>query len=247
MKKILLSVWIISMVAVTVYAQNLSLSNAGGAIAPNATLIQTGTYDSVGLATSLNVKNTGTERIGVLCKKTELTMLNSTEISMCWAGQCYGPEVYISPEDQQIGAGETNTQFVAHYNQVEFNHLPAGESVVRWVFYDRGNVNDSVSVTVRYITYGLGVGEQITADGMLSNIYPNPASGNAGLSYTVPSGMQGMIRFRNILGESVKTIILPPGTDKLTIDTREFSDGIYFYSLVVDGKVTRTKKLIVRH
>ncbi len=247
MKKLLSAVFLLTMITFYGYSQSLSLSNRQGPVENNSILIQAGTPDSVELITYLNVKNISSSSLSVLCKKTELTLLDSTEVTMCWAGGCYSSGTFISPNDQPIAVGETNTEFIGHYGQTAFHPLTSGESVVRWVFFSRSNANDSVSVTIKYTSYPLGIGESIANRGMLSDGYPNPASGQAGFNYSVPVGSQGTLLIRDILGTILQKQILPAASGKITISTLNMSDGIYFASLLVDGKITLTKKLIVQH
>ncbi|MCX6304944.1 MAG: T9SS type A sorting domain-containing protein [Bacteroidetes bacterium] len=247
MKRLLLSFCLFSIVLVYGYSQSLSISNIHGTIAPNAIMIQEGSPDSAELITYFNVTNTSGSSVDVLCKKVELTMLDSTEITMCWAGGCYPASTNISPYSQAIGAGLTNNEFVGHYTQIAFHHFKPGESVVRWVFYDRSNVNDSASVTVKYTSYPLGVDETAARQSSLSNVYPNPASANATCSYSIPAGSQGTILVRDLLGSTMQTLSPATASGKVTIDAINLNDGIYFCSLLVDGKISQTKKLIVKH
>jgi hypothetical protein len=246
MKRLLLSLILLSATGLSVYAQSLELSNTQGVIPPNSIIVQEGTPDSVELITYMHVKNIGSKTIDVLCKKSELSMLDSTEITMCWAGGCYPPFVNISPNAQTITAGQTITDFVGHYTQSAFQHFKPGESVVRWVFYDKSNVNDSMSVTIKYTSYPLGVDEAKASQGALSNAYPNPASAHASFSYSIPAGAIGSIIIRNLVGSTVYTEQLRSANGKVSISTENLSDGIYFYSLLIDGRVSQTKKLIVK-
>jgi hypothetical protein len=247
MKKILLSVCLLSFAAIYGFSQSLSLSNASGPIVANSVVVQAGTPDSVELITYFNVKNTSGAAMDVMCKKVEFNMLDSTEITMCWGGGCYPSNTYISPNPSTIGAGETNTEFVGHYSQIAFQHLKVGESVVRWVFYNRSNENDSVSVTVKYTSYPLGIDESIASQGTLSGFYPNPASVVANCNYSVPAGSRGTLVVRDILGTSILTQDLEGSKGKATIRTENLNGGIYFCTLLVDGKISQTKKLIVKH
>ena len=247
MKKLLLSVYFISVVAFFGYSQNLTLSDSHGSILANNTIIQAGTPDSVELITYLNVKNTGSSTMNVLCKKVQLNMIDSTEITMCWAGSCYPATTFVSPNAQAIEAGQTNTEFIAHYTQIAYSHFKSGESVVRWVFFNRSNVNDSVSVTIKYTTFPLGIEEANTREAMISNAYPNPANATASFNYAIPAGSQGTIVIRNLIGSTVQTVQVPSVAGKMTVNTTILSDGIYFYSLMLDGKISQTKKLVVKH
>jgi hypothetical protein len=166
---------------------------------------------------------------------------------MCWAGGCYGSGTMVSPNDQPIPAGQINTEFSGHYTQVAFSHFKPGESVIRWTFYDKGNVNDSTSVTVKYTTYPLGISESDAFHATLSNIYPNPATTQASCSYSIPAGSNGTIVVRNLLGSTVMTQVLSANSGKASINTMDMNDGIYFCSLLVDGKTVESRKMIVRH
>ena len=247
MKKILLSVFLLSLVAFYSYSQTILLSNHNGSIAPNAIIVQAGSPDSTELITYLNVQNTSGSSINVFCKKVELSMLDSCEMTMCWAGNCYPASTNTSPYAQAISPGQVITEFVGHYTQTAFHHFTPGESVIRWVFYDRALPDDSASVTIKYTSYPLGIEEMNTRAAMLSNVYPNPAANTASCSYSLPAGSQGTIVLRDVLGTSVQTMPLQVTAGKVALNASALSDGIYFCSLMVDGKISQTKKLIVKH
>jgi len=247
MKKLFLLVYLLSIAAFYGYSQSLSLSNLQGPIVANSTIIQAGTPDSTELITYMNVKNTGTSTLNVFCKKVHVTMMDSVEVTMCWAGACYPSFVNVSPNSKPIDAGQIITDFVGHYSCMTSHGFKSGESIVRWVFYDGANTNDSVSVTVKYTSFPLGVDDKIIHQGILSNIYPNPADATVSFSYAVPSGSQGTIVIRNLVGSMVQTEQVSDGSGKMTLNTASLNDGIYFCSLVLDGKISQTKKLVIKH
>ena len=119
---------------------------------------------------------------------------------------------------------------------------------MRWVFfYDSGSLHDSACVTIKYTSYPVGVRETISSQGFLSSVFPNPADAKTCFTYSVPSGLQRMIIIRNLIGATMQTEQLSSDAGKLTISTANLNDGIYFCSLMVDGKIIQTKKLIVKH
>jgi hypothetical protein len=247
MKSRLLYLILLSGITLSALAQSLELSNKNGVITRNSTIIQMGSPDSAELVTYLHVKNIGVKLINVLCKKSQLVMLDSTETTMCWAGSCYPANVNISPNAQPIAAGETITDFDGRYVQIAFQPFKPGESLVRWVFYDEANINDSNSVTVKYTSYPLGIENEAARQTMLSTAYPNPAGPSASFNYVIPSGSVGKFILRNMLGATMQTEQLSSESGKFTIITANLSEGIYFYSLVVDSKISQTKKLVVKH
>jgi hypothetical protein len=248
MKSLLLSVLFLSAIALSVVAQSFELSNVHGVIPANSEMIQVGSPDSSYLDTYIHVKNISAGEMHVKCKKSQLSMLDSTEMTMCWAGACYPSSVHISPTAQIIAAGATYTEFSGHYSATNATyHFTSGESVIRWVFYNEANVNDSTSVLIKYISYPLGTGEETVRQTSLASAYPNPAGASATIGYSVPSGSDASIVVRNLLGATIHSEQLTTETGKFIFNTANLGDGIYFYSLLVDGKLSQTKKLIVKH
>ena len=238
-----------SAVLMSGYSQSIVLSNIHGVLEHNANLIQVGTHDSSELLTFFNVKNVSNHSISVFCKKVQVSMMDSTEIYMCWAGGCYQSTTFVSPNAAPIAGNETNFEFVGHYRWLGTSQFgfKSGESVLRWVFFVDGNANDSASVTIKYSTYPLGVEETNIPQYFLSNVYPNPADAFAGISYSFPKSSQGKIILRNLLGTTVQTQQLFSVAGRMTLNTANLSSGIYFCSLMVDGKITQTQKLIIKH
>ena len=104
-----------------------------------------------------------------------------------------------------------------------------------------------VSVTIKYTTFPVGIEDANMHQTVLSNAYPNPAGANAGFSYSMSTGSQGAILVRDILGAPLQRIQLQAASGKVTLNTTNLGDGVYFYSLSTDGKTDNTKKLIIRH
>lgn len=83
---------------------------------------------------------------------------------------------------------------------------------------------------------------------VVSNIYPNPASEAAEVDYQLLTTVgEVKLILLNVLGAPVAEYELDRGSNKVHINTRDFSTGWYFYQLSLDGKKVATKKLLVRH
>ena len=82
----------------------------------------------------------------------------------------------------------------------------------------------------------------------VSNIYPNPASEYAEIDYTIsPDLRDAKLIVYNVLGSQMAEYPLVKNDNKLRINTREMSTGLYFYQLALEGKKVATKKMLVRH
>lgn len=240
MKKYLLFACFLGLAATMAYSQSLTLSNEFGPVANNATIVVTGLPSDDEIVVEMNITNTTSDSIPVICKKVETSLVPGTATLFCW-GLCFSPTVYVSPDPLYIHAGETNTaDFSGHYLPQGFSGL----STVRYVFYDERNPDDSVCFNADFQAYPLGVGEPV-ANGTIS-AYPNPASGNVTFTFSANDAVNGKIVIRNLVGETVRELNLSGTAGQVSFNVAELASGIYFYSLVSGGQTAATKKLVVR-
>jgi hypothetical protein len=77
------------------------------------------------------------------------------------------------------------------------------------------------------------------------SIYPNPSNNllNISINSTVPKE----IKITNILGTVVKTQSLGKLENSVAIKTEDLEDGVYFVSVVNNGKIENSKRLVVKH
>lgn len=81
---------------------------------------------------------------------------------------------------------------------------------------------------------------------ILNQNIPNPFSESTQITYNIPVDFkEAKISFMNVEGKIIKELgINQKGYGSLYIYLNDFSIGIYSYSLVIDGKVIDTKKMI---
>ncbi len=242
MKKFLLFVMLTGLLSLSTYSQSLVLHGPDGPIANNSNVVLTGIPTSPDITCYLYVGNTSASSASVLLKKVIIDTVTGSINSFCWGTNCYPPFVYISPEIVDIPAGSTDSvSFSGHYEPLGFS----GTSIVRYVFYLSNNVNDSVCVNAYFMAFPLGI-DQIVAKPVLSAAYPNPATTHFSFDYSVPEGAVASVIVRDVLG-SIKYQASISKSGKLTLNTSDFQNGIYFFSLQVNGKSEMTKKIIVQH
>ncbi len=75
--------------------------------------------------------------------------------------------------------------------------------------------------------------------------HPNPATVVTYLDYKMNERIQAKVTISNLLGKVVDEFKLQSGEHKLKIPTAHYSSGVYFYTLSINGKVLKSKKLIV--
>jgi hypothetical protein len=208
-------------------AQSLHLTDQQGMpIAPDATIVQSGSPDHGTFFTYLNVTNTSTFGLAVKCKKTEMQMLDSTTVFMCWAGVCYSAAVFTSTNSQPIGPGETYYDYKGTYHQIAYNSYTPGESVVRWTFFDENNPADSVSVTVVYATWPVGTPEMIEKGSSLT-ISPNPAGDQISVVTKGWNNGPVEVQIHDMTGTKVSSVQAEIFAGNIELSTRQLKNGVY--------------------
>ena len=81
------------------------------------------------------------------------------------------------------------------------------------------------------------------------NVYPNPSRGLLTVQLTQKPGSDYKLRLSNIIGQEIRTVALRPDLTSagLPLDLSDLRAGMYFYSLLVDGKVVTTKRLVLQN
>lgn len=86
-----------------------------------------------------------------------------------------------------------------------------------------------------------------TSDNILQQNVPNPANGNTTINYHVNNfNNTASIILTDITGKMVRQIpIYKTGNGSYGIGSRELNNGVYFYSLMVDGIRVATRKMVI--
>lgn len=81
------------------------------------------------------------------------------------------------------------------------------------------------------------------------HLFPNPSRGLVTVQLNQKPGVDYKLRLSNIIGQEIRTIALKPEltTTGLPVDLSDLHAGMYFYSLLVDGKVMTTKRLVLQN
>ncbi len=82
---------------------------------------------------------------------------------------------------------------------------------------------------------------------LLQQNVPNPPLGNStSISYNVPQGTsKAQMLVTDMSGKTVRQVMLGTGKGILKVNTQNFTPGIYNYTLIADGKMLETKKILV--
>jgi hypothetical protein len=75
---------------------------------------------------------------------------------------------------------------------------------------------------------------------------PNPFNSQATISYTVPRGAKANISIFDMSGKYIREYNLTEQKGELLINSSEIGKGMFIYSLISEGKIMVTKKMIVK-
>lgn len=187
--------------------------------------------------------NTSGAELALLMERTGSNLAPSHKTNFCWSAFCYAPTVALSPDTVFIQPGETDTTFKATLVTL----FQPGISNVSYRVFNALNPSDEKAFTVHYeIVTALSTDKLLDGDRTVSEIYPNPTTGSARLDFELESGDQAYLNIFNVLGSKVMSQKLDPFSTSLTIQKGDLKPGIYLYSVDINGKISSSKKLIVR-
>ena len=81
------------------------------------------------------------------------------------------------------------------------------------------------------------------------NVFPNPSRGQVTVELNQKAGADYKLRLSNIIGQEIRTVALKPELTVagLPLDLSDLRTGVYFYSLLVDGRVVTTRRLVLQN
>ncbi len=245
MKKILLSITFFIAMAISAHAQDIELYWNGEKLPDTV-----GVYGDAGgdfeLVFEAYVKNVSDHKLEIGASRNIIQAVEDTDNSFCWSGSCYSPMTDTSDanHDLLLPAGQMSPDppFSGHYTHGQ----KSGETIVKYTLFERGNVDncDSVIVIFKYSLTGV---EDNVFDGVsISDAYPNPATNKVNFDFNLSGVSNASVNIVNLLGSVVKHADLTSGSDKVSIDVSDLPQGVYFYSIVANGNIYQTKKLIIK-
>ena len=109
------------------------------------------------------------------------------------------------------------------------------------------NPEQKVEVVVNFWASPQGIAEEAMQGGSISEIYPNPARYFVNLDYQLTSKVNSArVKVFNLLGATVKEAVMETGNGQLKLDVSDLENGIYFYSVLINGDIYKTKKFVIQ-
>ena len=188
----------------------------------------------------MQVRNITSEPMKVLIEKEIIQDLEGVINSFCW-GMCFGPDTFVSPEAIDIPAGEVNT------DELSFHALYPddlyGDVIIKYYAYEERNPDQRISIIVRFRKSGVGVNENVHTM-TLGQAYPNPATNTVSFNYSFGGNLCAVVY--NLVGQEVMRQELNANDGQLSFSVADIQGGIYFCTMLVDGRAVSTQKFVVK-
>ena len=246
MKKLLLTLTLLlSVFALTAQSFVVTEKESGQIVENGATYVVYG--DGVATWGELNIEFnvTANENIRLVGQKVENKIVEGTLNYICW-GQCLAPTVYISdPFGLEEGQSEIFSMHYMYENQIE-DVLGKEQNMTYYLYL--GDAPDHKFIINIVFKYSLNDVEDINGVEAFSNAYPAPARDVVNFDYSFNSSVSSaMVAVYNMMGQEVMRSDISGMSGKLSLNVSDLADGVYFYSLIVNGVVEKSNKLVVRH
>lgn len=202
-------------------------------------LVQAHEYD-------ISVHNNTSNGMNIKIAREVINELTDLQFSFCWGTACFDPTVDTSANYQFVPAngqtGETENLLADFYPKEKI-----GTAIVKYTAYNMDMTEAQATVVLKYWASPEAINEDVMKGGSISDVYPNPASNNVSFDYQLTSKVNSAkIKIFNVLGSTVKEADIVGKDGKLSVNVSDLENGVYFYSVIINGEIYTTKKLIVR-
>lgn len=141
-------------------------------------------------------------------------------------------QVQIEEQKDRMGRIERENQVLQRENRDLRNRLDQLETLVEQIIQGQGGKGQLNSSKI--------------SDARLDQNQPNPFGSSTSISHFIPIGIRSAkLEVADAQGRVLKSMVISGrGQGKTMLETDLLSGGIYFYSLILDGKVVDTKRMI---
>jgi hypothetical protein len=241
MKKFLLSLVLLAFAGMA-SAQTLFFEYEGEEVQPGSFSVVAPINEMMELAFEMNITNLSDTDLNIVCERS-IKSENVGSNYFCW-GSCLAPHI-------DKGSCITNpgvpSLFSAHFMPINENWeaVLGMEITIEYTFYDERNPDEKYVFEVYFKHSGESVVDY-SSEEIFSNAYPNPARDVVSFDYNMPFDAQSAsVAIYNMMGQEVIRQDVNVGSSRLNINVSDLTDGVYFYSLIVNNQAVKTNKLII--
>ena len=183
------------------------------------------------------------EHVRLIGEKVENNVIDGTMNYFCW-GQCLSPFVYVS--DPYDMPADTTDVFSMHYLADDMSAVLGMEQSMTYYLYEANNPDDKfiINIIFKYSLFGV---EENSSVETFSNAYPVPAKDVVNFDYNFTSSVnEAYVAIYNMMGQEVMRSDINALQGKVSLNVSDLADGVYFYSLIVNGQTEKSSKLVIK-
>ena len=188
----------------------------------------------------MQIRNLTSNDQNVIVEKEVVENLEGTSNTFCWAGNCFGPGTITSPASTVL-ANSLNTDDLSFH--VTFEEQVFGVVTMRYYAYDERHPEERISINVKFHKSGAGLAEN-SRPMTMGRAYPNPASTVVHFNYSFDGQLTVVVY--NLLGQEVLRKDLNANDGQMSLSVADLQAGIYFCTMMVNGRAWTTQKFVVK-
>lgn len=189
----------------------------------------------------MQIRNLASDSLHVVVEKEIIEDLDGTMNFFCW-GSCFSPDVFVSPRPVTVEANSVTNEGALSFH-VMFDEGIFGKVRMRYLAYSEENPEERVSIIVVFTKSGAGVADHSYTMTM-GKAYPNPASSQVHFDYSFDGRLSAVVY--NLLGQEVLRQDLNANAGQMTLSVADLQEGIYFCTMMVNGRACATEKFVVK-
>ncbi|OFX17129.1 MAG: hypothetical protein A2033_09630 [Bacteroidetes bacterium GWA2_31_9] len=191
---------------------------------------------------TLRVANNSDYSKHIKVKKRVISSISGTSSYFKWVNE-NSPSSMVSTDSLNIASIDTSSgsnDFIGYFSP----NGHEGTSEIAYTFFDSNNLNDSVQIILNY-NITLGIENLNLNEVAFSEPYPNPVKDNFSIDYNLIGNAIAQIKIHNVLGSEILSKETSDKRGTIQFNTSNLSNGIYFYSVIINNKTIRTNKLVI--
>ena len=188
---------------------------------------------------------TANENVNLIAEVEVLQAVEGTYNMIC-LDQCYAPGVTVTPV-VEFAAGDSK-DLARHYSAEDPTNLEnvlGLEQIMKYSIYEEGSHEMFIiNVIFKYSAYGI---EDNNIVEEFSNAYPTPAKDVVSFDYNFSSSAnEAYVAIYSMTGQEVMRSEINAPQGKVSLNVSDLADGVYFYSLIVNGQTKKSSKLVIK-
>jgi len=130
----------------------------------------------------------------------------------------------------------------------QYQHIQFAKPLNGWAYTGVTGVHTTAGGDPIWFTPVTQISSEVPKEYKLFNNYPNPFNPSTNIKYQISDSKNVTIKVFDVTGKEITTLVNAKqnsGTYETTFNGSNYSSGVYFYSLIIEGSVVDTKRMLM--